>query len=271
MREITFSRFLYPDTNILGILAGDITKWHPLQDFLYEHDLCIAVSWAQVTELSEVNQLHGNLNTLLTAVPSVIIKPLDMILEEEVKSHPLKRTDTLILSYLNESFGKQDFARFLSSDRLAKARKGQRFLAKQMKDRLESLKSNFPPLEDGKYSWTQAEEFAWLNTIQWLAGLHSDFLKRFKDDPSQLVTEVFLSVQIHAYALFYKYYLHGKKVIESDFGDLFHLCAIPYCHLAILERDMSNVLNHIKSNYNLLDNVTITNVDFFSNWSWDEQ
>ena len=269
MKEITFTRFLYPDTNILSILVTDLTKWRPLQDFLYEHDLCIAVSAAQVAELSEVPSLHSDLNTLLTAVPSVIVKPLDVILKEEVKAHPKKRTDTLVMYHLNALFGKQDFAHFLSSDELAEARRGQHSYAAQMRDRLESLKSNFPPLENGKYSWKQAEEFAWLNTIQWLAILHPTFLARFKNKPSEIAVEVFLSVQIHAYMLFYKYYLHGKEVRESDFGDLFHLCAIPYCHLAILERDMSNVLNHIKSNHILLDNVTITNVDFFRDWEWN--
>jgi hypothetical protein len=64
--------------------------------------------------------------------------------------------------------------------------------------------------------------------------------------------------------------LHGKKYEDSDWGDLFHLYAIPYCELAIIERDMSNVLNHVKSNHKTLNNVTITNVDFFRDWEWND-
>lgn len=270
-QEISFSRFVYPDTNILGMLAEDVAMWRPLQDFLYRHDLCIAVSAAQVAELSEARTLHTDLNMLLTAVPSVLIKPPDIILEEEVRSYPYTRTDTLVLYYLNALFGKQDFAEFLSSLELAEARKQQRLAAKQMRQQFDTLKPNFPPSEFGEYIWEQAEEFAWINTVQWLADTHLLFLQRFKDKASDLKAEVFLSVQLFGYAIFYKYYLHGKQAELTDFGDMFHLFAIPYCKLAILERDMCNVLNHIKSHHSVLDGVVVKNVDFFRDWTRDEE
>jgi hypothetical protein len=146
--------------------------WRPLQDFLYRHDLCIAISAAQVAELSEARTLHASMNTLLTAVPSVLIKPPDMILDEEIRSYPHRRTDTLVLYYLNALFGKQDFAQFLSSPDLAEARRQQRLAAKQMKRRFDALKPNFPPSESGEYTWEQAEKFASINTLQWVADTH---------------------------------------------------------------------------------------------------
>jgi len=270
-QDISFSRFVYPDTNILGMLAEDLTMWRPLQDFLYRHDLCVAISAAQVAELSEARTLHANLNTLLTAVPSVLIKPPDRILDEEVRSYPHRRTDALVLYYLNALFGKQDFAQFLSSPELAEARRQQKITAKQMRRRFNALKPNFPPSESGKYIWEQAEDFAWINTVQWLADTHLPFLQRFKDKAPDLNAEVFLSVQLFGYAIFYKHYLHGKQPELTDFGDMFHLFAIPYCKLAILERDMSNVLNHIKSHHRVLDGVVVKNVDFFHDWMWDEE
>ncbi|HEX8633125.1 MAG TPA: hypothetical protein VF703_03125 [Pyrinomonadaceae bacterium] len=51
-QEISFSRFIYLDTNILSILAKDQSQWRPRQDFLYRNKLCVAVSGAQVAELS---------------------------------------------------------------------------------------------------------------------------------------------------------------------------------------------------------------------------
>src|SRR5215213_7684315 len=104
-QEISFSRFVYFDTNILSILAKDSARWRPLQDFLYRDDLCIAVSGAQVAELSSDTRLHQPLNDLLTAVPSVLIKTADVILDEEVQAHPGRRKGTLMQYPLNTLFG----------------------------------------------------------------------------------------------------------------------------------------------------------------------
>jgi len=74
-------------------------------------------------KLSEVQGLHNELNLLLTALPSVLVKTPDMILDEEVRSYPGFRTDTLVMYYLNALLGKTDLARFLSSPELKEARK----------------------------------------------------------------------------------------------------------------------------------------------------
>lgn len=268
--EISFSRFLYPDTNILDILAKEKSLWRRLQDFLYEHDLCIAVSGAQAAELSEVQGLHNELNLLLTALPSVLVKTPDMILDEEVRSYPGFRTDTLVMYYLNALLGKTDLARFLSSPELKEARRQQRETAQQMPERLTSLKSNCPTSSSGKYSWEQAQLFAWSLTVQLLASTHRSFILQFNGNASEFKMESLRSFQIFAYALFYKYYLHNKKPQFSDFGDMHHLAVVPYCNLLILEREMSNVLNHIKRDYGILKGVTIANVDFFKDWQWTD-
>jgi hypothetical protein len=87
-KDISFSRFVYPDTNILRMLVTNPKFARPFQDYLYRNDLCIAVSSGQVAELSEVKNIHADINFLLTAIPSVVIKPPDMILDEEIKAYP---------------------------------------------------------------------------------------------------------------------------------------------------------------------------------------
>lgn len=268
--EISFTRFLYPDTNIMGILAKDTSLWRRMQDFLYEHDLCIAVSGAQAAELSEVQRLHNELNLLLTALPSVLVKTPDEILDEEVRSYPNVRSETLVMYYLNALLGKSDLASFLSSPELKDARRQQKEAAQQMPERMTSLKSNFPPSPSGKYSWEQAPLFVWALTVQSLASTHRSFILQFKSNASEFKGESLRSFQIFAYALFYKYYLYNKKPQLSDFGDMHHLAVVPYCNLVILEREMSNTLNHIKCDYDILKGVTITNVDFFKDWQWTD-
>lgn len=268
--DVSFTRFMYPDTNILGMLASDVTMHRPLRDFLHRHDLCVAVSVVHGSELSEARNLHADLNKLLAAVPSAVVKPIWVILDEEVRSYPNRRTDTLVLYTLDSSLGRRDFADFLSSSGLAEARKQQRLAAEKMPERFNALKANFPPSESGNYTCEQADDFAWTITVQYLSDTHLPFLRRFEDNASDLDVDVFLSVQLFGYALFYKYYLHGKQPEVTDFADMQHLACIPYCQLAVLERDMCDVLNHIKSRHQALDGVVVKNVDFLRDWAWDE-
>jgi hypothetical protein len=172
--------------------------------------------------------------------------------------------------YLNTLLGKSDLARFLSSPELKDARGQQKEAAQQMPGRMTSLKSNFPPLPSGKYSWDQAQLFAWTLTVQSLADTHRSFILQFKNNASEFKADSLRSFQIFAYSLFYKYYLYNKKPQLSDFGDMHHLAVVPYCNLVILEREMSNTLNHIKRDYGILKGVTITNVDFFKDWKWTD-
>lgn len=229
------------------------------------------VSGAQVAELSSDTRLHQPLNDLLTAVPSVLIKPAHIILDEEVAAHPHRRTETLLQFYLNSLYGKQDFTQYLSSAELTEVRREQRQTAKIWMQRLEDLKSNFPVTKSGKYRPDQADLFAWVLTIQQLAGSHHEFMQRFQNDVANFNAEVFLSAQIMGYAVFYKYYLAGRTPQDSDFGDMFHLHAMPYCKLVVVERNMCDVLNQVKRNHKVLDGVVVKNLKFLDNWNWTEE
>jgi hypothetical protein len=151
-----YSRFAYFDTNILSILAKDPTRWRPLQDFLYRDKLCLAISGAQVAELSSDTRLHQPLNDFLTAVPSALIKSANEILDEEVNAHPARRSESLFAYSLNVLYGKQDFAQYLSSAALVQARCEQRQTARIWLQQLSELKSNFPLSKSGKYTAEQA-------------------------------------------------------------------------------------------------------------------
>jgi len=104
--QISYLRFVHGDTNILSEFAKKQELWKPLQDFLHENDLCLAVSGAQAAELSSIAKLHEPLNTLLTAVPSALIKSAETILQEEIDAYPNARVKTLLQYPLNALFGK---------------------------------------------------------------------------------------------------------------------------------------------------------------------
>ena len=129
---------------------------------------------------------------------------------------------------------------------------------------LESVESNFPTSNLGKYNREQAEIFAWMLAAQWLRGSHPEFMKKLNDKRRLLKAKLFPSIRLFAYYVYHKCYLGNKQPKAlSDFGDLFNLFYFPYCKLVILERDMFRILNQIKSYCKVLDDVEVRNIDFF--------
>lgn len=232
-----------------------------------DKDLTLGIGEGQVSELSDLRSLHRDLARFLLSIPTGIVKGWDKILGEEVVSHPGPRQEPL-LSYplnaiWNEDNGFERLVDFFSSDGLVNARMEQREFSRQMETQHNRLKSNFPPSRSGKYIASQADEFAQSQVLQWLVYDHSEFLESFRTDVSGLNFNVFYSVRLFAYVIFYKYYLGQRQPKRlSDFGDLFHLFSIPYCKAAVFERDLCNVLNQIKNKQEILENTKIYNIDF---------
>jgi len=80
---------------------------------------------------------------------------------------------------------------------------------------------------------------------------------------------VFRSVRLFALVNFYKYYLGRREPSRlSDFGDFGHLGFLPYCDLAVMERDLCEVLNQIKQHHDVLDSTEVRNIDFLRDWKW---
>lgn len=260
----TYSRFIYLDTNILSHLCTKTDLYRPFFDFLTRNDLTIAISAGLLAELSQVTRKHTDLDLLLTMCPSALVKTGEMLLQEEVQAHPNYRNETLMLYPLNSLMGSKFLEEHLSSSELAEARRIQLTFAEQQEERHRRLKGNFPPSKSGKYTKKQAPEFVWNDTCQWLLSQHTTFMKPFMENIADFKAEVFLSVQLSAYVRFYKYYLGGRNPKLSDFGDLFHLASIPYCEMAILERDLCEILKQIKSHRRMLENVRVENIDFIN-------
>lgn len=267
MTEYTFPQFIYFDTNIMSHFVKNEQMWPKLFGYLRESELTMGVGGGQVSELADAKSLLTDLARFLISVPTGIIKNLDELIAEEVISHPSKRSDTLLMYPLNAILSEEDgyanLLQFLNSKDLADARKDQLSHAKLMGARHAKLKSNFPPSKSGKYERSQVEDFGQAQVIQWLSFDHRDFLETMQKDIDLFHPEVFLSIRLYAYVIFYKYYLGQREPRKlSDFGDLFHLFALPYCDIAVMERDLSNVLGQIKRNHDVLESTEIFDIDF---------
>ncbi|SRR6266496_6105354 len=269
--DITFTRFVHTDTGIASTIIKDRTLWPPLRDFLFDNDLCLAIGEGLVAELSSDDRLHAPFAELVTTVPSAFVKRHDEILVEEVESYPAKRTESLLSSRITLT-DKEILTKFLSSPDLVKARSDQRSTAQTWAKLVRDLKTNFSPNANGKYAVDQASFFAKLLTLQQLSGVHSDFLQRFVGRAEQIDFDVFRSAQIFGFFAFHKYYLAGHQPKPpNDFGDEFHLHALPYCKLALMERGMCEILQQVKKNSAVLSGTVIKNIDFLKDWKWIEE
>ncbi|MFQ5789961.1 MAG: hypothetical protein ACE5IJ_11110 [Thermoplasmata archaeon] len=264
--------FVYPDTNILSELAKNRRLWDRLRSFLTDSGLALGINH-QISELTEAPFLHEDLADLLLQMPSGFIKRWDSILDEEVAAHPRRRSNPLLLHDLSDirraAAGKQQLIDLLRGRQLRAAREHQKSLARQVPHRHGDLKANFPPSRSGRYIREQAAEFADAQVMQWLAGEHRDFLQQFGNNIEGFHPEVFESVRLFAYVVFYKYYLQGRDPSSvSEFADLGHLAPQPYCELVITERDLCDVLKQIKRNEPILEATEIRSIEFLENWDW---
>lgn len=265
--DFSYSRYIYFDTNIISHYVMDQSLWSHLFDFLVGRDLFLGIGEGQLAELADLKSHHLELVHFLLQVPSGVLVGRKRILEEEVASHPQRRTSTSLAypidAFLMQPNGPDELLAHITSDQLAESRRDQRAHARLMAARLEELKPNFPPSKSGRYTYEQANEFAQIQVMQWLAPDHRSFLEQFKSDVSGFVSEVFLSVRLFAYVFFYKYCIDNRKVKElSEFGDLLHLFSIPYSEIAVMERDLCNIMAMISKRHDVLDSTSVRNIEF---------
>jgi hypothetical protein len=260
-------RIAFFDTNILSFLAKKERSIPRVKEYLNDNNLILGISSQHVAELQPTYPLHGKFGEIVSTLPARFLKTYDMVFNEEIVSHPDERKSTLILSA--DAIKASEFSDYLNSSALKDAREEQSRYAKMISGRVEELRSNFPISEDGDYSVLQANDFADMFVLQHFLPNEYDtsqflFLKSYENRVNELNLNIFKSIRLRGYVIFYKYYINKIKKVKhtSDFGDLAHIYCLPYCSLIVTERALCKTLNHIKRTQNILQETTIADIDF---------
>ena len=260
---------IYLDTWVYRFLM-DNTEFTPkMFKYLKENVLFPAVSDILLLEFSPIKQYIEKINYILCFLNSILVKSSEDILNEEVEHYPKEYTNTIIdpNGYLLSDLFELNTKKHLSSNQTKIEWNKYNSDSRKMMPKLNEVINNYPVGKNGKYDKEQAEGFAELITIQWLCQAQPEFItSNFnKDTISNLNVELFKGVQLYAYYIFYKYYIGKREPVKrSELGDLFHLSYIPYCKMAILERDQCSILRKIQKDYPILENVCIENKDFIT-------
>jgi hypothetical protein len=243
------SRYLL-DTNVWSALATSPEAVAGFPHWLDQTGSIAGLAIFSVFELSRASRLHDEVDGLLTSAASRVFIPLlyDELASLEMSNYP---DDVELLWNPLSSFEEAHGVRFLSA-----IARDSRFVDKRQEYlefghsrfmNLEALKENFPLDEYGTFSPDDAELFAWANTLDFLLRYFPRFLLPFKGNLQAFDTKKLKSVHVRSLFLYFKYYVHGQSPTESDFMDFAHVSYLPYVDTYVTERNVLNVLTHMRS------------------------
>lgn len=252
---------IYLDTNVYSALARERDLRGRLTKLVLAHPGGgIGFSDANLLELRAADRIHYDLVELLKFYPTALLKLAGVVLDEEVEAYPGHRASPLATHSLFDPTCKTEDHPLLGAlrdQRVEKAASIMREHAQDVPVRHATLKSNFPPARAGKYEKRQAHDFADKLTFQWLTSSHPDFAKEIVE-AGTMETSGFKSIRMHAYLVFWRYYLGRRKPNPtSDLGDQAHARFYPYCRVVIVENDAAETLRQVQGQCELLDAVEI--------------
>jgi hypothetical protein len=236
----------------------------------------LALSDANVLELSDVSDGHIDLARFLLGVPSALLKIANQIIEEEVQAYLGGASVNPLLGPLCSLIFEQDdpvgflLAR-LFGDANVRVRRAEmtRNKAKFVR-RIRETYENFSPVACyDRYSEADAPYYAFQQIF--LQFLCPDWPKcaqavsRELDGVAERITTTmsrFKGLWLFGLVQFYRYYLHGREPEGNDYGDLIQAFPVAYCRLAVVENNLCSELNHIKSGGTALRDTEVRNVQW---------
>jgi len=257
----------YLDTCVWSEIASIDKSFNKFNAFFENENLVACLSTFALSELSKPTNLKNERSIFFEETKANISVPLpyDFVIESEVKNFPNDwKMQWIPLAKLFSSSSQITFdsVQGLLEEKRSKFLQfaNNRFL------KLDEYKTNFPPLHGDDYTIEDSSAFAWAVSLDFLSREFPFFLKSqigFIRNNSREILKSLKSLWLRCELIFFKYYLHGQDPKISDFIDYAHACYAPYCNVFVTEKNLSNVLKHIKRHDDILSNTTIIHVSDF--------
>jgi hypothetical protein len=238
------------DTCVWGEIAGSASATDVFVSRFQSENLLAGLTLYTLFELSRAERLPPQLDSLFLGARHNIWLALlyDQVLELELKSYPSPPVMRWMPMSMISDEQQPSVMSKLSYDR--------RFMSKRDEHlqfgyaefmTLERFKENYAPDVNGHYTPNQAEEFATFNAVEFLGRHFPRFLERLRLGAPALDSSKIPSIHMRSLFLFYKYYIHHKVPQKSDFMDFAAVSYTPYVDVYVTERDVMNVLMHIRT------------------------
>ena len=254
------------DTCVWGAIVESESTTDAFVSRFESENLLAGLTAFTLFELSRAERLLAQLDSLfLGARYNVWIALLyEQLLDLELSSYPFPPSmHWMPMSMITDEQQPNVLSKFADDGRFTRARDDHLQFGRSEFMTLESFKQNYSPDQDGHYTPAQAEEFAWFNAVEFLGRHFRSFLEQFRLDASALDTSKLPSVHMRSLFLFYKYYIHHKVPQKSDFMDFALVSYAPYVDVYVTERDVADVLRHIKSSGLMTSDIEVVHVTDF--------
>jgi hypothetical protein len=251
------------DTCVWGEILLTNERKNAFIAFFHDNNYLAGLTTYSLFELSQAKKLLHELDDLFYEMRhNIWIAQLyDELFESELKNYPNKPVmGWMPMSMLTgeESSYEKVMTKLANNPLFVKSRSEHQKFGLTSFLSLEDFKKNFPASENSKYSTDQAHTFSFCNGIVYFLRHEPHVIKKI--GPRNFLPEGLPSQYIRSLLLFYKYYIHEKSPNDSDFIDFAHVSYSPYFDVYVTERDVSNVLKHIRSTGLLLEDVEIMHV-----------
>jgi len=264
----------YFDTNIYGILVQRPESWQSICTYLQDNGLLLGVSDVNVLELSSAPGLHRDLARFLLQIPSAWFKPATRLMSEEVQAYLDGGQVTPVVGPISSLVLESDdpvayLEAFLRREVVVNTRSTMVRRKDEFERRIRETMDNFEPVTGDTYSEADGPYYAF--QLIWLQILCEDYPEcaaRVKNEmgidwrPLPSIAPQLRGLWLFALAQFYRYYLHRRRPTGTDYGDLIQTVSIPYCRVAVVERELSQDLSHIKGNDSVLQHTEIHDLGF---------
>ncbi|GEM_PF-5165363 len=253
------------DTNILRFLVEHPSKWESLKKYLQENNYRLVFSPIQFIEFKKIPRYHDGLTRLLSSIPSSFTKGSMKILEEEIANYPSSARINLfhepsINKIIGNHLGNFGFQLLLDSINAEVLWDSMNDMKPKYMDLFSWLPSTLPSASEKIETDFMLHNFGVV--IGELRKVNEGFLKTFRDNPTSLKVNYFCGAYVLAAYVYYRYILKGIAPAPSDVGDIHQVFYFPYCREVVTENSMSNILNQLKRERDIMVNTSVKTIKF---------
>lgn len=253
------------DTCVISDFYEESSLYQNFLKKVSEDDVLIAISISTIMELKKAPERYEWFKNEFTKLPSFLIKPSDLLLKDELDQYPNENSENFLLLYL---FSNTDFLTFL--DGSEKFQFGAQNIEKDKINVLNSilsLKENFPPDSNKRYSNLKINEFLERVTLQQLVTYFPQSKDKIQSH-KKIDYSKFKSLRSQLLIAFWKFYLmKDRRARKSDIFDIAIVSALPYVDLVITEKNLKNDIEQIRKKglfFHNLEAVTINELRTFA-------
>lgn len=221
---------------------------------------CISI-WS-ILELRKSDYLYPKFVELFSAFPVNILKPYTDIIKEEVHNYPKNTSIDPILFTCNPLSKKRErlsevLEDLFNNHQIIDSENNWEIKRKQdVLDSILSLKGNFEP-KNKNFNANDAKTFLKVGIPQYIKAQFSGSHQKLNISEELINIDLFPSVKMLFYTVFYRFYAEKRKPELQDIPDLMINFIAPYIDSIVVEKFQAEIYKKIKKKDNFIESFEV--------------